>query len=414
MTVPAPVPSLAQDVLEHRLRFLFDQAVLALLTSAVGAATVVLLFRHVTPARIVVPWAIGYAAVVLVRAVLIRRSRSAHGADIRSLTVAFIGITFVAGAFWGTLPVLFPPANQPYYIALAVLWTGGMVAGAIVAYSAMLEVVLAFVIPALLPSVVLIAIRNDSIVGFGIVAGICLYMVFGIAIAARFSNAIARQLLLERENARLLEEVDEDRRQLGELNARLAAELETQRRNAREIRHAWETAERLSTIDPLTGIANRRSFDTAVALEWARAARGGSQLALVMIDIDFFKRFNDRHGHPAGDECLQRVATVIQRGARRPGDMAARYGGEEFALLLQGTGAEDAVVRAETLRAQIEAMGIAHGDSPCGPAVTASFGVAACRPAVDGDAAALVAAADAALYEAKHAGRNRVRSAGAC
>ena len=167
--------------------------------------------------------------------------------------------------------------------------------------------------------------------------------------------------------------------------------------------------EKLSLTDPLTEIANRRAFEQRLDTEWRRATREQSPLSLVMIDIDHFKRFNDRFGHPAGDECLRQVAQFLAEGARRPWDMAARMGGEEFAVLLPQTEAEGAATVAEMFRGFIEQADLPHPDSPF-ERVTISLGVASVYPYAAGETQqALMDAADAALYRAKNDGRNRVR-----
>ena len=170
--------------------------------------------------------------------------------------------------------------------------------------------------------------------------------------------------------------------------------------------------ERLSAIDGLTGIANRRRFEAAFDAEWRRAGRSGTPLSVVMVDLDHFKAFNDTYGHQGGDDCLRRVATVLARGLERAGDLVARYGGEEFIVILAAAGAAAAARTAEHLRAEVERLGIPHAGSPSG-VVTVSLGVATARRAQGRrgiSPEALLAAADRALYEAKRAGRNRVIS----
>lgn len=176
------------------------------------------------------------------------------------------------------------------------------------------------------------------------------------------------------------------------------------------LREANERLSELSFSDALTGIPNRRRLDEALDAEWKRAVRFGHPLSLVLADIDFFKRYNDALGHPAGDRCLVEVARVLQANARRAGDVAARFGGEEFALLLPATSGTDAAVVAERTRAALEALALPHPEGAA-PVVTASFGVATFVPESDGDPDRLLATADAALYRAKREGRNRVVSA---
>jgi two-component system chemotaxis family response regulator WspR len=166
--------------------------------------------------------------------------------------------------------------------------------------------------------------------------------------------------------------------------------------------------QRLSTVDGLTGLANRRRFDEVLEQECRRARREGGSLALIMTDVDFFKKYNDSYGHLGGDECLRRVAAVLAQGARRPGDLAARYGGEEFALVLPQTTLEGAATVAETLRSGVAALDILHEGSSVAPHVTLSLGVAVAEPdSARLEPTPLVEEADAALYQAKRSGRNR-------
>lgn len=161
----------------------------------------------------------------------------------------------------------------------------------------------------------------------------------------------------------------------------------------------------LSTRDALTGLANRRHFDETLAHEWRRARRQGNSVALLMCDVDHFKRYNDRYGHCAGDDCLRRVAALLARRAGRASDLAARYGGEEFAIILPETGADGARSVAEGLGNDLRKAAIAHADAPQGM-LTLSIGIATAIPDSSIRHEALVEAADNALYRAKHNGRN--------
>ncbi len=170
---------------------------------------------------------------------------------------------------------------------------------------------------------------------------------------------------------------------------------------------------RSAAVDGLTGVANRAAFDQRLRLEGARVARTRETLALLMLDVDHFKKYNDRYGHPAGDECLKRVATALAGQARRTTDLVARIGGEEFALLLPGTDERGAIEAAERIVVAIRALCIPHGTSPTADRVTVSIGVATCEP-VRSDAMqgmdSLVDRADQALYRAKAHGRDRLAS----
>ncbi|MGE5624430.1 MAG: GAF domain-containing protein [Bacillota bacterium] len=165
---------------------------------------------------------------------------------------------------------------------------------------------------------------------------------------------------------------------------------------------------RISSYDALTGVPNRRRFDEVLAHEWRWAQRTGHPLTLLLADLDHFKALNDCHGHLRGDECLKLVAQALADGLMRPADFVARYGGEEFALVLPDLDAAAARGYAESLRTRVETLGISHGNSPVSAHVTLSIGVATLIPERSQLSSELVAAADAALYAAKNAGRNRV------
>lgn len=168
---------------------------------------------------------------------------------------------------------------------------------------------------------------------------------------------------------------------------------------------------RIARVDPLTNLANRRHFDAILQQEWHRAQRNGLPLALLLLDVDHFKLYNDSLGHQAGDHCLQQVAQAINLQAHRPTDLAARYGGEEFVLLFAETGADNAMRLAEMVRARIEALQLPHPNSSTSAWVTVSIGASAMSPKPAMEIEQLFAAADAALYRAKAQGRNRVELA---
>lgn len=169
---------------------------------------------------------------------------------------------------------------------------------------------------------------------------------------------------------------------------------------------------RLSYQDALTGVANRRYFDSELGSEWRRAMRMRSPISLVMVDIDHFKAFNDHYGHQEGDKCLQAVASTLAGIAKRARELVARYGGEEFAVVLLGVSLEDSAALAGQMRSAVEVLDIAHEYSPVSDHLTISLGVAAAVPPLESEPDILVAAADQALYRAKAEGRNRVETAG--
>lgn len=161
-------------------------------------------------------------------------------------------------------------------------------------------------------------------------------------------------------------------------------------------------------LDGLTGIPNRRRFDAVLKMEWQRAKRTGSELSLLMIDIDHFKLYNDNYGHLAGDDCLREVARVMSRAMLRGGDTVARYGGEEFACILADTGRSGASAVAERIQADIAALKSPHPTSPVAPFVTVSIGSCTTIPDNGNNHELMIACADQNLYRAKQGGRNRI------
>ena len=199
---------------------------------------------------------------------------------------------------------------------------------------------------------------------------------------------------------------------LARVKSALRLKQETDCRKARELELVELTKKlrKLSTLDGLTGIANRRNFDEELMRVWRRAKRESSPVALGLMDIDHFKNFNDQYGHLAGDDCLRRVAQVLQQGLKRPFDLVARYGGEEFAVLLPDTHLQGAQIVAEEMRRMVESLDIGNPHSEAIRRVTVSCGVAVMTPTASSQPAGLIAAADACLYQAKRYGRNRVVS----
>ena len=176
----------------------------------------------------------------------------------------------------------------------------------------------------------------------------------------------------------------------------------------RELEDANRRLEKLSRIDGLTGIANRRTFDLTLEQKWQRAQRRQRPLSLVMLDVDHFKSYNDGYGHLAGDQVLIVLARILAQQARRGGELAARYGGEEFVVLLPDCLAPAAWQVAENVRMALHEQALPHQGSPWG-VVTVSLGVAGCVPQAGQTSTSLLQAADTALYQAKQAGRDSIR-----
>jgi len=176
---------------------------------------------------------------------------------------------------------------------------------------------------------------------------------------------------------------------------------------SRELAAANRELENLSRQDGLTGIANRRYFDSYLVTEVKRASRERQPLSLILADVDHFKAYNDFYGHQAGDDCLRQVASALRSVGRRPADLAARYGGEEFAIVLPATAMEGAVDVAKSLIRAIEGMSIPHARSGVSPSISLSQGIASLIPVQDTKPENVIELADQALYQAKQQGRNR-------
>jgi diguanylate cyclase (GGDEF)-like protein len=172
---------------------------------------------------------------------------------------------------------------------------------------------------------------------------------------------------------------------------------------------AFFEADANAVRDHLTGLANRRAFDKQIAREWQRAFRERLNLSLLIIDVDRFKLYNDHYGHPAGDECLRKVSSILAQSALRATDLVARYGGEEFAIILPGASANMASLLAERIRQSVAEAALPHASDPQG-IVTISAGVATLQPSNDIETTMLIERADRALYEAKNRGRDRVET----
>jgi diguanylate cyclase (GGDEF)-like protein len=193
-----------------------------------------------------------------------------------------------------------------------------------------------------------------------------------------------------------------------QLYSRLQEELKERGLAERALKAANRALERLAGLDGLTQIANRRRFDEVLQNEWRRLGRSQAPLALILGDVDFFKRYNDTYGHQAGDKCLQSIAQTMSANAYRPADLTARYGGEEFAVLLPETDALGANFVAQRIQAAVHNLRIPHASSETAPHVTVSMGVSCLAACADADPTLLIQLADEALYDAKNKGRDRI------
>jgi diguanylate cyclase (GGDEF)-like protein len=198
------------------------------------------------------------------------------------------------------------------------------------------------------------------------------------------------------------------RRRLEQLQERVRQLQRTVEERSQQLEKANKALREMADGDPLTGIANHRTFQDNLRAQWRRTARSRLPLTLLMIDVDDLKNYNERRGHQAGDECLRQIAEAVRMQLQRPGDVVARYGGDEFAVLLPETDAAGGLAVAERVRQAIEDLKMTSGPDTNGHRITVSVGAATIVPSPQEHPTSLIAAADRALSVAKRAGRNRV------
>jgi diguanylate cyclase (GGDEF)-like protein len=389
-------------LLARRVDLLYDQSLWSLPGALVALVGLGLLLAEAVPRPALFLWMAAVAGVTLGRLALAWVHRRAEGraAHPERWRLAFTVGAALSGVLWaaGAL-VVAPVASLPHWLAY-LLWLGGFLAGGVATLAPVMRAYLAFALPAVVPVVVFLVLAEDPIAR-GVGAILLVFLLFMVASAWRMNRAIVSALRLEFENEKLNEQLRADLAHHIKVEAQLREAKRRTEALARQLRQ-------LSTVDGLTGIANRRHFDLVFQREWRRALRGRYALSLVIFDLDFFKPFNDRYGHRAGDESLRQVAQLLRAHCRRPGDLAARYGGEEFALILPGTGLKDARDIAERVRQGVQGLRIPHEDSRAATVVTLSGGVATLVPTRDMSPKHLIEMSDAGLYRAKGEGRNRV------
>ena len=207
-------------------------------------------------------------------------------------------------------------------------------------------------------------------------------------------------------------ELEKINKELKESEKKISEQRDQLIRANLQLEKANESLQRLATVDGLTGIANYRKFEEFFNSEWKRAIRNKKPISLIMIDLDFFKPYNDTYGHQLGDDCLKKVASVLDKLVNRPTDIVARYGGEEFVIVLSETDLNGCTLIAERVRMEVESLGILHKKSSISKYVTISAGCSTSIPNKDEDPTSLIRLADDALYRSKKKGRNCITTVG--
>ena len=404
---------------QRKVDVLLDQAPVAISAGTIAAFICTLMFWQLTDQTFIACWFLAYLTLFLLRYVRISRFNSTEldSRNHRKALQIHLAFSVIVGLLWSTIGIYLLSTLPLNDSVLVLLMIGGMVAGVVATNCVILSAYFAVCLPTALPVIIYLLLDPTPRTGLtGLVLGI--FLVFMSFSAYRLNKLVVKSLSFQFDNLQLLGELEKKKTHVTRLYNDLESYLARGKKTEEQLKIEKEKAEQLaqslfaiSTLDGLTGIPNRRHFDSAIAKEWNRASRTGTPVSLIMCDIDYFKAYNDNYGHQKGDNCLIRLALLLQEHARREGDIAARYGGEEFVILLPATSLDNARDIAEQMRLAIEELSIPHRFSSPENIVTGSFGVATVIPIPDQQSGILISRADKALYRAKQQGRNQVVTA---
>lgn len=374
---------LRPELIKKCLQLIYAQSTNANVASIGGGALLGALFWNIADRRIIVGWAIAYLLMIVYRYRLGQRFQHAKPEEASQRWLnGFRAAVLVSGILWGAYAVYLASLANEMQLAVVVLTVGALLSGAAIAYSLIISAFVAFALPAMLPVGVFLLARGESDSSFlGVL--VLIWMLFMYGAAKRFRDFAVRSLGYQFENINLVHSLAEQRDRATELA---------------------NTLDRLSQTDSLTGVANRRGFDQALATAWKEATEAASPLTLMFCDVDYFKAYNDAYGHPAGDECLRKIASEVDAVAREVGGRTSRIGGEEFAVLWPQATAITMAMLAEKMRQRVQALQLPHSGAVSLGVVTASFGVASSSKSIGH----LQQQSDLALYDSKKGGRNRV------
>jgi len=381
----AETTTISEDLfLRVRLEAVCASVLPMFVMNLLGSGLMAWSFWTLADARWLSGWMMGNAVALTARVAVARgfTTRRFPGVSPRIWSRLLIGLTFVTGLSWGGLLGWMATGGSDNQIMIAVCISFGAITMAMMNVTYW-PIYVAFQLPVTTIAAIGFALSQrpghvSLAIGAAAITGALL------AVSYRLAGQVLRAHRLALDNQALIDSLGE---------------------RGRELEQACDALERVSLTDPLTGLANRRSRDDRLAAEWQRALRHGGSLAVIAIDVDHFKRYNDTHGHAEGDRCLQAVAEMLLAGTRGPIDMATRHGGEEFMLVLPGISLDAAASIAERVRVKVATCS-AEPRFALPEKVTISLGVAALEPAPGRSVHELTIAADAALYRAKMAGRN--------
>jgi len=378
-----PKPNM--QVRAEQIRMLYEQGPTIQFLGILTGILAVSMFWDLSDHGMLLLWLSAHIVVSALRLGLNARFTRKQPSSVRSMQQwanLYVAGTFISGVIWASLCLFYDASwPAPYQLILFAIYTG-IISASYSTHSPYFIAYIAFYLP---PSVYLAyTLLQQHAEGFRILTAlVAIYIVVMYFSALKYHRSVTRLLETHFENERLANE-------LSSSNQRLSS---------------------LADTDELTGLFNRRSMFNRLGSEWNRHFRNRTMLSLLYIDLDCFKQYNDTYGHEAGDQCLVRIAKLLHNHALRSSDMAARFGGEEFALILPETGKQDAERIAASIIDDLALLHIPHTGSTVTDHVTVSIGIASMVPEAPDNDAILRERADQMLYEAKHAGRNRLVSA---
>ncbi len=363
----------------------------------VGVVATIILFWQYLPLSVILLWAAAFTILLLLRSLqmsnaLVERRYQSHP---RRVYWQLIIGAVLTGAIWSAIYIYAAsrvPITMQYMFLLVIV----MITAFSVGYSVIIrEYFIAYVFASLWPIAwwSLVHYWEQS---YNLLIGLLLlaFCALLVSVSDRVYKSFRNMISLNWERETMAQE-------LGDLTTSL-------RDRNRQLRDARRQLTDLANVDELTGLGNRRLINKVMQDEINRARRGSGSLAVILLDVDYFKNYNDNYGHPAGDVVLKRLADLMQRATSRAGEMVGRYGGEEFILVLPGASVQSAVRTAERLKDLVNSEGIAHEKSLICGFITVSQGVVSVMPDADLMPADIIKRADNALYKAKHEGRNRI------
>ena len=399
-----------------RLELLFSQSTFSFVGNGIAGLLIVVLFWQQHSQILLSLWFAANTLILIARGLF---SRAYIGGRLADKTYSWLLNSYNLGAvatgiIWSIIGIYICETGNLYSSAVILLTIGCIVAGSVAIYAVAFSSFVAFSFTTTVPICIYFLFKaNYEQILMAILA--LLFLATMTILSHQLNKILIKYFSYEKENIFLFNKLENEKQLIIKLNNDLQGELSKQKQAETELKAEKAKVDnlvdkllKLSMIDGLTEIPNRRHFDEYMGKEWSRCSREKIPLSLILCDIDYFKAYNDRYGHLEGDKCLRNIAAVLSEYARRGGDMAARYGGEEFAIILPNTSKENAAILAEQIHLAIGELAMEHKGSKVSNIITASFGVATIIPDREIRSTVLVSLADKALYQAKQNGRNQV------